>query len=231
MTYWELDLLDFGTVARFIHQHKINVANLTYVLYELDVAKRSAIVELLARELYPPSVLLRFGTAQGTALHGVPSSSFFHNGQTTPQTLCFVTDGHYKGYVLPLEDYEPFTRNYPIAYELSYGAEARPVRLARKERHAAGDIDGFSLRGVMPPWLATLIGVAGSALGFASNLYADSFRNAITTVTQHGWLVILPLSSVDSGKCSVLPLYRWQLRRRQELTGVSGPAAHRCGCP
>jgi hypothetical protein len=123
--YRELDLLDFGAVIRFIHQHEINVANLTYVLYELDRAKRSAIVELLAHELYPPGVLLVSEPHKELQTQGAVVE-FFHKGQITPQTLCFVTDGHYKGYVLPLEDYEPFIRKYPIDYELSQGFGARP---------------------------------------------------------------------------------------------------------
>lgn len=124
VTYRELDLLDFGAVVRFIRQHEINVANLTYVLYELDRAKRSAIVELLARELYPPGVLLVSEPHKELQTQGAVVE-FFHNGQITPQTLCFVTDGHYKGYVLPLDDFESFTLTYPIAYELSRGAEAK----------------------------------------------------------------------------------------------------------
>ena len=46
---------------------------------------------------------------------------FFHNGSSKPQTLCFVSDGHCKGYVLPLDDYENFVREYPIEYEVARG--------------------------------------------------------------------------------------------------------------
>lgn len=94
------------------------MANLTYVLYELESAKRSAVVEMLARELYPPAVILvsepcRELHAQGAIVE------FFHAGNTAPQILCFVTDGHYKGYVLPLEDYDSFIGKYPIEYKLA----------------------------------------------------------------------------------------------------------------
>jgi hypothetical protein len=41
------------------------------------------------------------------------------------QTLCYVTDGHYKGYVLPLEDYDDFTDKYPIEYRLSLATGAQ----------------------------------------------------------------------------------------------------------
>jgi pimeloyl-ACP methyl ester carboxylesterase len=102
------------------------------------------------------------------------------------------------------------------------------MRLAHKERQTIGDADGLLLRGLMPRWLVALIGFAGSVLGFASNLYASSFRNAITAITDHGWLLLLPLSSSIVASCSVLLLYRWQLKRRQELIGIS-PAELRIG--
>ena len=116
--YEEIDLLDFGSVTAFIRDHKINVANLTYVLYELDRTKRSEVLEMLAGELYPPAILLvsephRELHAQGAVVE------FFHSGESIPQTLCFVTDGHYKGYVLPLEDYDAFVEKYPIEYKLA----------------------------------------------------------------------------------------------------------------
>ena len=116
--YKEIDLLDFKSVAAFIREHEINVANLTYVLYELEPAKRSEVVEVLTEALYPPGILLvsephRELHSQGAVVE------FFHSGETMPETLCFVTDGHYKGYVLPLEDYDAFVEKYPIEYKLA----------------------------------------------------------------------------------------------------------------
>jgi hypothetical protein len=116
--YKEIDLLDFGAVTAFIRERKINVANLTYVLYEMERAKRSEVVEMLARALYPPAVMVvsephKELHAQGAVVE------FFHSGEITPQTLCFVTDGHYKGYVLPLDDYDAFVEKYPIEYKLA----------------------------------------------------------------------------------------------------------------
>jgi hypothetical protein len=114
--YEKLDLLDIEALGAFIHQHKINAANFSYVLYELESGMRTKIVEALVRELHPPGVLIvaephRELQGQGTVVE------LFHNGDVTPRTLCFVSDGHYKGYVIPLDDYESFARSFPIIYE------------------------------------------------------------------------------------------------------------------
>jgi hypothetical protein len=116
--YAEIDLLNFGSVADFIREHKVNVASLSYVLYELESAKRSAIVKMLVSELYPPGVLLVSEPHKELHSQGVVVE-FYHSGNDTPQTVCYVTDGHYKGYILPLEDYDAFVEEYPIEYKLA----------------------------------------------------------------------------------------------------------------
>lgn len=113
--YEEIDLLDFKAVTSLIHERRINVANLTYVLYEMEWSKRSEIVEMLAGALYPPAILVISEPHRELHTQGA-IVEFFHSGESTPQTLCFVTDGHYKGYVLPLDDYGTFIEKYPIEY-------------------------------------------------------------------------------------------------------------------
>jgi hypothetical protein len=116
--YEEIDLLDFESVVAFIHKHKINVANLTYVLYELERAKRSAIVSMLIGELYPPGILLISEPHKELHSRGTVVELFYAE-ESLQQTLCYVTDGHYKGYILPLEDYDMFMERYPIKYRLA----------------------------------------------------------------------------------------------------------------
>lgn len=116
VNYEELDLLDIESLSNFIRQHKINAANFSYVLYELESGKRAMIIEAVVRELYPPGVLIvaephKDLQGQGTVVE------LYHDGDITPLTLCFVSDGHYKGYVIPLDDYEWFVHNFPIAYD------------------------------------------------------------------------------------------------------------------
>lgn len=112
----ELDLLDLDSLRQFIHQHRINAANFSYVLYELEHSRRALIIETVARELHPPGVLIvaephKDLQGQGTVVE------LYHGGAIIPLTLCFVSDGHYKGYVMPLDDYDWFIKNFPIAYE------------------------------------------------------------------------------------------------------------------
>jgi hypothetical protein len=115
VTYEALDLLDFEALSAFIHRHRINAANFSYVLYELEREKRAQVVETLVRELYPPGVLIV--AEPHHELHGQGTVvELFHNGDIRPQTLCFVSDGHYKGYVIPLDDYDKFSNSFPISY-------------------------------------------------------------------------------------------------------------------
>lgn len=114
--YEELDLLNIEALSEFVHRHRINAANFSYVLYELERGKRAEIVEALVRELHPPGVLIIAEPHKELQGRGAVVE-LFHNGKVVPQTLCFVSDGHYKGYVIPLDDYEAFTRSFPIIYE------------------------------------------------------------------------------------------------------------------
>jgi hypothetical protein len=114
----ELDLLDYDALSIFIHRNRVNAANLTYVLYEFDRRKRAELIDFLVRELHPPGALIIAEPNQ--ELHGQGAVvEFFHNGDSSPLTLCYVSDGHYKGYVIPLDEYESFSLEYPIAYELA----------------------------------------------------------------------------------------------------------------
>jgi hypothetical protein len=111
--YAEIDLLDLESLIEFIHRHQINAANLTYVLYEFERAKRTMIVDALIRELYEPGALIIVEPKNGLERQGA-IVEFFHHGDSRPQTLCYVSDGHCKGYIIPLDDYEGFSRDYPL---------------------------------------------------------------------------------------------------------------------
>jgi hypothetical protein len=41
----------------------------------------------------------------------------FHHKSMEPLSLCYVSDGHFKGHILPLDDYDTFVRHYPIYYQ------------------------------------------------------------------------------------------------------------------
>jgi hypothetical protein len=112
----ELDILEPDAMAHFIRRHHINAANLGYVLYELERGQRAEVIDMLVRELRPPGVLIV--TEPHNELHGQGAVvELFHNGSRKPHDICFVSDGHFKGHVIPLDDYDKFTRDYPITYE------------------------------------------------------------------------------------------------------------------
>lgn len=117
VNYAAIDLLDSGELVRFIRHFRINAVNLSYVLYEFEHHTRSNIIEAILRELQPPGIMLvsephRELHSQGTVVE------LFRRGASRPMTLCYVSDGHYKGYVIPLDDYDAFIRDHPIEYGL-----------------------------------------------------------------------------------------------------------------
>jgi hypothetical protein len=111
-----LDILDVDALAEFIERHRVNAANLSYVLYELDRRERAAVIDLIVARLLPPGVLIV--SEPHNELHGQGTVvELYHDGDPKPQTICFVSDGHFKGYVIPLDDYDQFIRDNPIIYE------------------------------------------------------------------------------------------------------------------
>lgn len=116
VTYAAIDLMDADRIAEFIRQHRINAVNLSYVLYEFSPRIRSGIIASVLRALEPPGVAIVSEPHRELHAQGV-CVEFFHAGDSRPWTLCYVSDGHYKGYVIPLDDYDSFTAEYPIAYD------------------------------------------------------------------------------------------------------------------
>lgn len=112
----ELDILDLDALAEYIGRNHVNAANLSYVLYELDRRRRAAVIDLIVGCLQPPGVLIV--SEPHNELHGQGTVvELYHGGDPKPQTICFVSDGHFKGYVIPLDDYDQFVRDHPIIYE------------------------------------------------------------------------------------------------------------------
>jgi len=92
---------------------------------------------------------------------------------------------------------------------------------ARRGPGTHSDGSDFSLRGLVPRWLAVLIGLAGSALGLATNLYSDQFRQAITVSGKHISSLLFPLFASIVASGSALLIYRWLQDRRRERSEIS----------
>ena len=95
------------------------------------------------------------------------------------------------------------------------------MKLARRERGKRGDAGDFSLRSLVPPWLTALIGLAGSALGLATNLYSDQFREAISASGKHIQALLFPVVASVVASGSALLIYRWLQDRRREQSEIS----------
>jgi pimeloyl-ACP methyl ester carboxylesterase len=95
------------------------------------------------------------------------------------------------------------------------------MRLPRREQHTFIDVENFSLRSLVPRWLAVLIGLIGSVLGLATNLYSDQFREAITASGRHVGALLFPLLASIVASGSALLIYRWLQDRRHEQSEIS----------
>jgi pimeloyl-ACP methyl ester carboxylesterase len=70
---------------------------------------------------------------------------------------------------------------------------------------------------MVPRWLTVLVGLAGSILGVATNLYSSEFRSAITSSGKHvGSVVISAVVAALVASGSTLLIYRWLLRIRED---------------
>ena len=95
------------------------------------------------------------------------------------------------------------------------------MRPPRREQRTFIDAENFSLRSLVPRWLAVLIGLIGSVLGLATNLYSDQFREAITASGRHVGALLFPLLASIVASGSALLIYRWLQDRRHEQSEIS----------
>jgi hypothetical protein len=116
VTFADVNLLDTEAVARFIAINKINVASMTYVLYELPVEQRRLVLEAVISQLRPPGLLIVTEPCEELRRQGCVVELYRHSS-LEPLTLCFISDGHFKGQVIPLDDFERFVSTHPIKYQ------------------------------------------------------------------------------------------------------------------
>lgn len=102
----ELDIADRVSLAGFLVGNQINTANLSYVLYEFDEARRGEIVETILDALQPPKVLILTEPNSGLTRQGC-TVTLYENG--CQHRVCTVSDGHFRGIVTPLDDFGWFT--------------------------------------------------------------------------------------------------------------------------
>jgi len=108
----ELDLRDRDVLAAFLTERRVNVATMSYVLYELAPVQRAAVLDTVVWALHAPAVLL---VAEPEGELGRPGCvvTLYRRGRR-PLRICHVSDGHFRGTVTPLDDFAEFHERYPI---------------------------------------------------------------------------------------------------------------------
>jgi hypothetical protein len=114
--FGDLDLVDVDVVGRFIDERRINIANMTYVLYELPSDKRERVLEAIVSHLHPPGLLIVTEPCDELHQQGCIVTLYEHNS-LDPLVLCFVSDGHFRGSVIPLDNYWDVMAAHPIKYQ------------------------------------------------------------------------------------------------------------------
>jgi hypothetical protein len=113
--FTELDLTDTVALADFVENNRINAVNLCYSLYELAPSCRALVIRTLAECLADPKVIIVAEPSGDLAEPGC-TVTFYDNGTTRPLRVGHVSDGHFRGSVLPLEDYDVFREQYGITF-------------------------------------------------------------------------------------------------------------------
>jgi hypothetical protein len=111
--YAAVDLLDTEALAEFLVRERINAVNLSYVLYELSPANRRRVLDTLGASLVAPGVVTITEPERELTQPGC-TVLLIESGREKPWRLARVSDGHFKGAVTPLEDFDAFTEIHPI---------------------------------------------------------------------------------------------------------------------
>lgn len=112
--YVALDLLDAEALKAFLRREQVNAVNLSYVLYQLSAENRRRVLAAVREALAPPGVVTVTEPERELSQQGC-TVKFLESGRDKPWRLVHVSDGHFKGAVHPLEDFDEFTSIHPIA--------------------------------------------------------------------------------------------------------------------
>ncbi|XVU28691.1 hypothetical protein ACQPZJ_17045 [Actinoplanes sp. CA-054009] len=115
VAYGEFDILDHEQLASFIGQERINAVNLSYVLYEIEPERRGRIVDVLREAMLPPKLIIVTEPVAELTRPGC-TVTLYEESQASPQRLCAVSDGHFRGRVTPLDDYTSFVERCPVLF-------------------------------------------------------------------------------------------------------------------
>lgn len=109
----DVDLLDRRALSTFVRHHGINAVNLCYTLYQLAPERRADVIDTLRGALRSPGVIIVTEPHAELTQPGC-AVTVFEEKTPSPRLVCSVSDGHFRGSVLPGEDFHSFVREYPI---------------------------------------------------------------------------------------------------------------------
>jgi hypothetical protein len=115
VTQVDLDLLNAGHLGAFLAGQRVNAVNLSYVLYEVDPASRPGIIAAIRRSIGPPGLVVIMEPHDELGARGCDVTVFDQRIES-PLRICAVSDGHFKGKVAPLEDFDEFCSLCSIKY-------------------------------------------------------------------------------------------------------------------
>jgi hypothetical protein len=113
--YTELDLLDSAKLSNFMESRRVNAVNVGYVLYEMEPSRRVEILRVLQSSLHPPGVVVVSEPNQDLTQPGCEVRLYDH-AHPSGLSICAVSDGHFRGTVIPMDGFDAFSRVYRIMF-------------------------------------------------------------------------------------------------------------------
>lgn len=113
VSFAEVDLLDADALHRYIAGHRINTVTISYALYQLAPPHRRQVLDVLSHSLDSPGIMVVIEPEQALSAQGC-SVSVTEAASGRCWRVLHVSDGHFKGQVTPLVDFDAFTRMFPI---------------------------------------------------------------------------------------------------------------------
>lgn len=93
--------------------NRVGAGNLCYVLYEMEEGCRDRIIANVVEAMAPPGLLLVTEPCGELTRQGCIVRLHAKGAETLD--ICRVSDGHFKGEVVPLRDYDRFFAGHPMA--------------------------------------------------------------------------------------------------------------------
>lgn len=109
LTIVNQDARDLAALSQFIGDKNISAVTAVYSLYQYAPHVRQAIVTTIHRRLPPGGIFIDIEPRPALDQPGCLVEAWIH-GMGDKQTVCVVSDGHFRGLVMAAKDYDRFAR-------------------------------------------------------------------------------------------------------------------------